>query len=394
MNNTAEQSYTWFRYLLFTLNLTILVQQLNAQQSKSDFESYTVKEGLSQNQVLSIAQDKRGFMWFGTEDGLNRFDGHDFKIFRHKENDPSTIVSNSVRVLFVDDDNTIWIGTDNEVCRYFPETEHIQHYPVDFTDEARLNGRYVSSIEKPLDGSLWISYIGSGIDIIYPKKKEIFHYTIHREDEYKLHTDMVSSLQFLADGSTVIGTYSGLQFLSMLHPPGGQLGFRLGLAILVGGFFYSVYQGRINFLKKQRNKLEQLVIIRTRELRRSNDEIQALLEEVAEQKDNIKNKNEELQQINEALGIQRDTLELKSSDLEKAEINLREINTNLEILVHKRTEKLNDTLQELEMFLYRASHDLRGPIASMLGLIEVAKMDCRHFHLSQNNPGKTRTFVP
>lgn len=215
MSKPSQHTNYIIKGLFLSLNIFILaLLQARGQEIKNDFESFTTKEGLSQNLILSIAQDKKGFIWFGTEDGLNRFDGHDFKIYRHKEKDPNTIVSNSIRALFADEDNTIWIGTDNGVCRLFTETEYIQHFPVDFTDESKLNGSYVSSIQKHEDGSIWISYIGSGIDIIHPDKKDIFHYTIHREDEYKLHNDMVSSLQFLADGNTIIGSYAGVQFLN------------------------------------------------------------------------------------------------------------------------------------------------------------------------------------
>ncbi|AHM58475.1 histidine kinase [Flammeovirgaceae bacterium 311] len=163
--------------------------------------------------VFDIAQDKQGFLWFGTEDGLNRFDGHEFRVFRHNEKDPSSIVSNTIRTLYTDENNSLWIGTDKGVCRYFPETEYIEHFPIDFSDETKLNGTYVSAIKKHPDGSLWISYIGSGIDVIQPGKKNIFHYTIHRNDEYKLTNDMVSAIQFLADGSTVVGTYGGIEFI-------------------------------------------------------------------------------------------------------------------------------------------------------------------------------------
>ncbi len=127
----------------------------------------------------------------------------------------------------------------------------------------------------------------------------------------------------------------------------------------------------IRFLKKQQHKLAGLVAVKTNELTQSNAEIKALLAQVADQRDSIENKNHELQQINEELEAQRDSLEVKSGQLEKAQNKLKEVNEDLEQLVTERSEKLNDTVHELETFLYRASHDIRGPISSMLGLIEV-----------------------
>ena len=184
-----------------------------SQNVQFDYDEFNTRHGLSHNLVTSIVQDKRGFLWFGTEEGLNRFDGFEFRVYKHRENDPSSLISNSIRTLFVDDDGLIWIGTSNGLCRLNPVTDHIEHFTADFTDETKLNGAYISSIRKKEDGSIWISYIGSGIDIIFPGQENIFHYTIHRNDQYTLKSDMVSSFQFMPDGTTIIGTYDGLQFL-------------------------------------------------------------------------------------------------------------------------------------------------------------------------------------
>jgi ligand-binding sensor domain-containing protein/signal transduction histidine kinase len=179
-----------------------------------DYDEFNTRHGLSQNLVLSIAQDQRGFMWFGTEDGLNRFDGHEFKVYKHRQDDPASIAGNSIHNLFVDDDGSILIGTNKGLCRLYPENDEVEHFPVDFTDETKLNGAHVSSIKRNADGSTWISYIGSGVDIIRPGKDTIFHYTIHRNDAYQLKSDMVSSIQFMPDGFTLFGTYSGLELIN------------------------------------------------------------------------------------------------------------------------------------------------------------------------------------
>ncbi len=100
-----------------------------------------------------------------------------------------------------------------------------------------------------------------------------------------------------------------------------------------------------------------------------------MLKELAEQKNQIEEQNHELKQTNDAVVQQRDVLELKSVELEKAHQKMQEINTNLELLVEKRTQKLSNTLRELETFLYRASHDLRGPISSMLGLLNAGALE-------------------
>ncbi|GAA4306931.1 ligand-binding sensor domain-containing protein [Compostibacter hankyongensis] len=87
------------------------------------FTHYQVEEGLSNNAVICSLQDRRGFMWFGTKDGLNRFDGYAFKIFRHDEEHPESIGNNFIHCLYEDDSATLWIGTEQGLYRYHPETE-------------------------------------------------------------------------------------------------------------------------------------------------------------------------------------------------------------------------------------------------------------------------------
>ena len=75
------------------------------------FNRLTTQNGLSHNKVNCILQDRRGFIWMGTDDGLNRYDGHYFTIFRHQHNDPTTISGNIITALFEDENDVLWIGT-------------------------------------------------------------------------------------------------------------------------------------------------------------------------------------------------------------------------------------------------------------------------------------------
>src|SRR3954469_18866535 len=104
---------------------------LHAQHPNLEFEKYDTHQGLSQNLVFTIVQDKKGFIWFGTDEGLNRFDGHEFKIFRHDPRNKKSIIDNSVHGLSVDHDGILWIGTNNGISRYYPETEIIEQLPID-----------------------------------------------------------------------------------------------------------------------------------------------------------------------------------------------------------------------------------------------------------------------
>jgi ligand-binding sensor domain-containing protein len=75
------------------------------------FDRLTITQGLSQNNVYTTLRDSQGFLWFGTLDGLNRYDGYDFKIFRHESRTNHSISDNYINVLFEDSHGIIWVGT-------------------------------------------------------------------------------------------------------------------------------------------------------------------------------------------------------------------------------------------------------------------------------------------
>ena len=76
------------------------------------FRHYQVEDGLSNNAVVCCLQDRKGFLWFGTKDGLNRFDGYTFKIFRNNPDDSTSIGNNFIHSLYADKNNILWAGTD------------------------------------------------------------------------------------------------------------------------------------------------------------------------------------------------------------------------------------------------------------------------------------------
>lgn len=96
----------------------LLLCALQAAASPYYFKSMDAREGLSQNTVNAIVEDGGGFMWFGTKDGLNRYDGSGFRIFRHDPSDESGLCNNFIRALVEDANGDLWIGTDNGLDVY------------------------------------------------------------------------------------------------------------------------------------------------------------------------------------------------------------------------------------------------------------------------------------
>src|SRR5688572_16737376 len=85
----------------------------SAAQSDVKFTHLTNRDGLSQSTVQAIVKDKYGFMWFGTQDGLNRYDGYSFKVYRHNPKDSTSLRTSHILTLYVDRQQKLWVGTIN-----------------------------------------------------------------------------------------------------------------------------------------------------------------------------------------------------------------------------------------------------------------------------------------
>ena len=122
------------------LIITLLSTHL-CQGVEYTFESITSKDGLSQNDVLDIFQDSRGFMWFSTIDGLNRYDGYNFRIFQVSLDNSNSLSSNLIKCVTEDQDNNLWIGTlEKGICVFnlitekFSVIHNTEQYPSVLTD--------------------------------------------------------------------------------------------------------------------------------------------------------------------------------------------------------------------------------------------------------------------
>ena len=142
-----------FLLVFFTLNAkTIRVKNLS------------LEDGLSQSSVLCMLQDKQGFIWFGTEDGLNRFDGYEFTVFRHNPLDSLSISDNHINCMYEDTEGNIWIGTkDGGINRFNPRTENFKHWKQESGDSSGLTTNHVLSIFQDEDHILWIGTLNNGL---------------------------------------------------------------------------------------------------------------------------------------------------------------------------------------------------------------------------------------
>lgn len=148
-----------------------------ARWSDLRFSHLTTKDGLSQSAVTTVLQDRRGFIWIATRDGLNRYDGNAFVVYKNKADDPASLSSNLVDDLIEDDQGYLWIATyTGGVNKFDPATEGFTHYRHDPNNSNSLSADSVNTIARDGKGLLWIGTEASGLDKFDPAAGTFTHY--------------------------------------------------------------------------------------------------------------------------------------------------------------------------------------------------------------------------
>lgn len=186
------------------------------------FDHLSLEEGLSQVTVLTIFQDSRGFVWLGTEDGLNRFDGLGFTVYKHDPADPDSLPSNFVWAIDEDPSGNLWVGTDGGGLAMLDRTSDR------FVRRTEPSSRFIRSLRFDEDGQLWIGTRDSGLDRLDTTSGQVTHFTHDESNPDSLSDDRVFALGFDAKGRLWVGTDGGLnrlesskgRFARFVHEPG------------------------------------------------------------------------------------------------------------------------------------------------------------------------------
>src|SRR6266702_2678657 len=150
-------------------------------------------QGISQTRAEAIVQDERGFMWFGTQYGASRYDGHEFRPFRHIEGDARSLCGVYIRALCEDREGRLWLGCERQLDRYEPATETFTHYQFESPAPSGLaaSPRHIS---EGGDGMLWVA-TGEGIDAFDPATGRVtLHVPLREVREMSLHEDRAGAL--------------------------------------------------------------------------------------------------------------------------------------------------------------------------------------------------------
>jgi signal transduction histidine kinase/ligand-binding sensor domain-containing protein len=157
-----------FGAFFLTLGLLSLQPPLstNAQLQSPRFQHLTTAQGLAHEMVLCVLQDRQGYLWIGTQRGLNRFDGYTFTLYRHSFNDPNSLSNDTIQALYEDARGWLWVGTASGLDHLDPERHQIFRHPEVYES--------IEAFAEDAQGRLWIGTGGSGLFWFDPTD-ETFH---------------------------------------------------------------------------------------------------------------------------------------------------------------------------------------------------------------------------
>ncbi len=182
-----------------------------AAEERVIFDHLTVMDGLVDNHVAGIVQDRNGYLWFGTQNGLNRYDGKSYRIYDNQPFNPNSLPHNQIQTLFLDPrEPYLWIGTYEGLSRMSLDTEDFLNFTSDPTrTEKPISDGIVIAIAKTPDGAIWAGTM-NGLNRIEPGSWDITTYYHSDSDPDSLLHDTVRSLLVDQQGRLWVGSYGGL----------------------------------------------------------------------------------------------------------------------------------------------------------------------------------------
>ncbi len=188
------------------------------------FTAFTGDEGLSSSNVFGMAQDDQGFLWFATTDGLCRYDGYSFRIYRFEHGNPNSLGSNSMITICPGQGGVLWLAsTGAGVDRFNPATETFTHYSHALDNPNTLNGNNISQygLYEDRQGALWVGTNDKGLYRLNPASGNFTHYGNDPLDDNSLSSDRIESIYQDSSGMMWIGTWDA--GLTRLNPVSGQI---------------------------------------------------------------------------------------------------------------------------------------------------------------------------
>lgn len=205
--------------MMLRLRLCILilflwgVPSLIGQRLSMEFERLSPQKWMYQSNITCHTQDPEGYIWFGTSNGLYRFDGFSVKEYRHDPHDGNSLAHNNVNTVHASDDGTIWIGTWGGLTKLEPRSLKFTRYKHDPRNASTLSNNDVRSIEEDREGNLWLGTFGGGVVRFNIKTGVFKSFQYSANDAGTISSNFVNVILRDRNGDLWIGTRRGINKL-------------------------------------------------------------------------------------------------------------------------------------------------------------------------------------
>lgn len=205
MKNLLKRLFVFF--FLATALLT------HGQSNQLTFERISSQKWLYQRNITCVTQDSQGYLWFGTNNGLYRFDGYTIKEFKHDAHNTNTISHNNVNCIYADKSGIIWVGTWGGLTRLDPESGAFTRYKYDPRVIKSLSNNDVRAIDEDLSGNLWVGTFGGGLNRFNRLTGEFTVFQFNSQSAGSISSNYINTLMRDRKGDLWVGTRRGINKL-------------------------------------------------------------------------------------------------------------------------------------------------------------------------------------
>ncbi|WP_109833344.1 two-component regulator propeller domain-containing protein [Reichenbachiella versicolor] len=200
--------YSRYTIVLIIL-LTFFCITANAQSRNREIQFIQIKDEFSQNTASVVIEDHRGFLWVGTRNGLNRYDGMDVTAYHHDDLDSTTVCGSFIASLYIDSDKSLWVGTLGDgLCRYDELSDTFVSYKSILSNYG-LDGVTISAIYEDDYKNLWIGTLNSGLYRWDRESNDLVQYIHNVEDELGISSNYITEIVSAGPGKMWVSTWGG-----------------------------------------------------------------------------------------------------------------------------------------------------------------------------------------
>lgn len=195
LNRNTEFIYTMNNFKIIPLLFILLLVSVltTGQHNSFSFNHLSKTDGLSDAIINYVYQDSFGYMWFATNDGINKYDGYEFTIYRNNQNDSLSLSNNTVLVIFEDSNKNLWVGTRNGLNLFNREFDNFTRFAVNLNDSNSLTNNYITGIIED-NNNIWIITFGGGLNCYNAKKNKFTHYKHEPSNPHSLSSDWLDCI--------------------------------------------------------------------------------------------------------------------------------------------------------------------------------------------------------